>query len=163
MGFDYQTKISSLLSRVNKLLNRTFTEDHFITLVYCEITDDRNGLVLDANCGHNNPILCRADGSSEMIEATGQILGPFPDEKFKTDNFFMRNGDVLLLYTDGVSEATNEHGEFFGEERIIELVNQFRTLPAKDITLRIIEEVQKFNSMGTQSDDKTIVTVKRND
>ena len=163
MGFDYQTKISSLLSRVNKLLNRTFTEDHFITLVYCELTDDRNGLVLYANCGHNNPILCRADGSSEMIETTGQILGPFPDEKFKTDNFFMRNGDVLLLYTDGVSEATNEHGEFFGEQRIIDLVNQFRTLPAKDITIRIIEEVQKFNSMGTQSDDKTIVTVKRND
>jgi len=163
MGFDYQTKIGSLLSRVNKLLHRTFTEEHFITLVYCELTDARNGLVLYANCGHNNPILVRSNGRAEMIEATGQILGPFPDEKFRTDNFSMQKGDVLLLYTDGVSEASNEQGDFFGEERIVELVNQFRSLSAKDITVRILEEVQKFNSMGTRTDDKTIVTIKRND
>jgi len=163
MGFDYQTKISSLLSRVNKLLHRTFTEDHFITLVYCELTDARNGLVVYANCGHNNPILVRTNGSVEMIEATGQILGPFPDEKFRTDNFSMRKGDVLLLYTDGVSEASNEQGDFFGEERIVRLVNDLRHLSAKDITVRILEDVQKFNTMGLRTDDKTIVTIKRND
>jgi len=163
MGFDYQTKISSLLSRVNKLLHRTFTEEHFITLVYCELTDARNGLVLYANCGHNNPILVRSNGRAEMIEATGQILGPFPEEKFRTDNFSMQKGDVLLLYTDGVSEASNEQGEFFGEERIVDLVNELRHLSAKEITVRILEDVQKFNSMGTRTDDKTIVTIKRND
>lgn len=163
MGFDYQTKISSLLSRVNKLLNKTFSEEHFVTLVYCELTDDRNGLVLYANCGHNSPILYRANGRSEMFEATGQILGPFPKETFRTENFLMSKGDILLLYTDGVSEAANEHGEFFGEEKILDLLRSSRTLSAKEITLHILDEVQKFNSMGTQSDDKTIVTIKRNE
>jgi hypothetical protein len=96
MGFDFQTKISSLLSRVNKLLNKTFSEEHFVTLVYCELTDDRNGLVLYANCGHNNPILFRANGTVEMFEATGQILGPFPKETFRTENTLMKKGDILF-------------------------------------------------------------------
>jgi len=162
MGFDYQTKISSLLSRVNKLLNKTFSEEHFVTLVYCELTDDRNGLVLYANCGHNSPILLRSDGTAEMFETTGQILGPFPKETFRTENVLMKAGDVLLLYTDGISEATNEQGEFYGEERVVELLRSLRTLSAKEITVRILDEVQRFNSLGTQSDDKTVVTIKRN-
>ncbi|MBI1807055.1 MAG: serine/threonine-protein phosphatase [Ignavibacteria bacterium] len=162
MGFEYQTKISSLLSRVNRLLHKTFSEEHFVTLVYCELTDDKNGLVIYANCGHNNPILLRARNTAgEMIETTGQILGPFPNESFKTDNFLMNKGDILLLYTDGVSEATNEHGEFYGEQRIIDRLLEHREQNAKDITCLILDDVQKFNSVGTQSDDKTIVTIKR--
>lgn len=162
MGFEYQTKIGSLLSRVNKLLNKTFSEEHFVSLFYCELSDDRNGLVLYANCGHNNPILLRAGSNRyESIEATGQLLGPFPEERFRTENFLMTGGDILLLYTDGVSEATNEQGEFYGEQRIIDLLIEHRNRSAKDITSLILEDVQKYNSMGTHSDDKTVVTIKR--
>jgi sigma-B regulation protein RsbU (phosphoserine phosphatase) len=162
MGFEYQTKISSLLSRVNKLLHKTFSEEHFVSLFYAELTDDKNGLVIYANCGHNNPILLRAgSGTGQFIETTGQMLGPFPDAVFRTENFLMNRGDILLLYTDGVSEATNEQGEFYGEQRIIDRLVESRALPSKDITTLILEDVQKFNSLGTQSDDKTIVTIRR--
>ncbi len=162
MGYAYQTKISSLLARLNQLLNRTFSEEHFVTLFYAEVTDDKNGLVIYANCGHNNPMLLRAHNDSvEYLEATGQILGPFPNETFKTDSVLMKEGDVLLLYTDGISEATNEQGEFFGEDRVAQILYDCRTQPSKFITQRLLEEVQRFNSMGTQSDDKTIVTIKR--
>jgi phosphoserine phosphatase RsbU/P len=162
MGYAYQTKISSLLSRLNQLLNKTFSEEHFVTLFYAEVTDDKNGLVIYANCGHNNPMLLRAKTNAvEYLEATGQILGPFPNEKFKTDNVLMNDGDVLLLYTDGISEATNEQGEFFGEDKIAQLLFDSRAQSAKYITQIIIEEAQKFNSLGTQSDDKTVVTIKR--
>jgi len=74
----------------------------------------------------------------------------------------MNEGDILLLYTDGIPEATNENGEFYGEQRIIDNLKKYRTLSAKEITTLILEDVQKFNSLGTQSDDKTIVTIKRN-
>ncbi len=162
MGFEYQTKIGSLLSRVNKLLHKTFSEEHFVSLFYGELTDDRNGLVLYANCGHNNPILLRAGThTTEFLDATGQLLGPFPNEKFRTENVLMSKGDLLLLYTDGVSEATNEQGEFFGEQRIIDLLLKFRAMSAKDITRLLLEEVQKYNSLGIHTDDKTIVTIKR--
>jgi len=163
MGFEYQTKISSLLSRVNKLLNRTFSEEHFVSLFYAELTNDKNGLVIYANCGHNYPILLRAaTGKTQFIETTGQMLGPFPNAFFKTENFLMDPGDILLLYTDGVSDATNETGEFYGEERIIERLLEVKSMSVKDITRLILEDVQIFNSRGTQSDDKTIVTIRRN-
>ena len=162
MGFEYQTKISSLLSRVNKLLNKTFSEEHFVSLFYAELTDDKNGLVIYANCGHNPPILLRQNSNTpEYIESTGQLLGPFPNEHFKTENFLMNPGDILLLYTDGVSEAANEQGDFYGEHRIVENLISLRKHTARDITTLLLEDAQKFNNSRTQSDDKTIVTIKR--
>jgi phosphoserine phosphatase RsbU/P len=163
MGFQYQTKLSVLLSRVNNLLHKTFSEEHFVSLFYAELTDDRNGLVIFANCGHNNPILLRAGSKqTEMLETTGQLLGPFPDEKFRTENFLMKPGDVLLLYTDGVSDAVNEQGTFYGEQRLTGKLIEHREASAKDITRYILDDVQKFNSLGAESDDKTVVTIKRN-
>jgi sigma-B regulation protein RsbU (phosphoserine phosphatase) len=162
MGFEYQTKISSLLSRVNRLLHKTFSEEQFVSLFYGELTDDKNGLVIFANCGHNSPILYRAaTRKCEMLEATGPFLGPFTTESFRTDNTYMAKGDVLLLYTDGVSEATNEHNQFYGEQRMVKLLQQNAKETAKVITQIQLEDVQKFNALGTQSDDKTIVTIKR--
>ncbi len=162
MGFEYQTKLSVLLARVNNLLHKTFSEEHFVSLFYAELTDDRNGLVIFANCGHNNPILLRANASAPvLLETTGQLLGPFPNETFRTENFLMNKDDVLLMYTDGVSDATNEQGEFYGEKRLIQRLIEYRSHNAKDITRLILEDVQKFNSLGSVSDDKTIVTIKR--
>jgi len=162
MGFEFQTKISSLLSRVNKLLHKTFSAEHFVTLFYGELTDDRNGLVIFANCGHNNPVHYRAaDGSTHFIETTGQIMGPFPNETFKTENFLMDRGDVLFLYTDGVSEAMDQQEQFYGEDRIRKLVSDHHELSAREITQTVLDDVQKFSSLGAQSDDKTIVTIKR--
>jgi sigma-B regulation protein RsbU (phosphoserine phosphatase) len=162
MGFGYQTKISLLLSRTNTLLNKTFSEEYFVSLFYAELTDDKNGLVIYANCGHNNPILLRANSRKpEFIEATGQMLGPFPNQNFRTENFLMNHGDILLLYTDGVVEATDEKGDFYGEERLTRMLIDHRDEKPKEISQNIIEDVQKFNISGTQSDDKTIVTIKR--
>ncbi|HEV8537448.1 MAG TPA: PP2C family protein-serine/threonine phosphatase, partial [Bacteroidota bacterium] len=142
--------------------NKTFSEEHFVSLFYAELTDDRNGLVLYANCGHNNPILYRAESrTTEFVEATAQMLGPFLNVVFKTENFHMIAGDTLLLYTDGVSETTNEHGEFYGEDRIVQHLKNSEQQTAKEITQLLLQDVQQFNSMGTQSDDKTIVTIKR--
>ena len=98
MGFEYQTKISSLLSRVNKLLHKTFSEEQFVSLFYGELTDDKNGLVIFSNCGHNSPILYRASTRKcEMLEATAPFLGPFPGETFRTENTLMNKGDVLRV------------------------------------------------------------------
>jgi sigma-B regulation protein RsbU (phosphoserine phosphatase) len=162
MGFEFQTKIGSLLGRVNRLLNKTFSDSHFVSLFYAELTDDKNGLVLYANCGHNNPILYRSgDKTTEFLEATGQMLGPFPDEVFRVENVLMNKADILLLYTDGISEATNEQGEEYGEDRIVQCIKRHAGRTPKEITQHLLEDVQAFNSLGTRSDDKTIVTIKR--
>ena len=162
MGFEFQTKITLLLSRINKLLNKTFSEEQFVSLFYAELTDDRNGLVIYSNCGHNNPIVFRsASKKTEFLEPTGQLLGPFPEETFRTENILMDKGDILLLYTDGVSEARNEQGEFYGERRIIDQIGEYHSLSTKEITQNILENVQKYSAVSDLSDDKTIVTIKR--
>jgi sigma-B regulation protein RsbU (phosphoserine phosphatase) len=162
MGFEFQTKISDLLKRVNKLVNKTFSDDHFISLFYCELTNDKSGLVLYSNCGHNSPLLYRAESNTiEIIETTGQLIGPFPKETFRTENFHMKKGDILLLYTDGVTEARNEDGIFYGEERLSTQLVSHRKLSPMEITQRLLDDVQRFSAMDEHADDKTILTIKR--
>ena len=98
---------------------------------------------------------------TEFLETTGQMLGPFPDATFRVENTLMEKGDILLLYTDGISEAINEHEEAYGEARIIDCVKENAGRSPKEITQRLLEDVQRFNSLGARSDDKTIVTIKR--
>jgi serine phosphatase RsbU (regulator of sigma subunit) len=73
----------------------------------------------------------------------------------------MHSGDVLLLYTDGINEAQNDRGEFYGEDRICELIRENHTKTPQEIALTILEEVQHFCANSTYNDDKTIVVIKR--
>jgi phosphoserine phosphatase RsbU/P len=162
MGFEHQTKISALLTRINRLLHKTFSEEHFVTLFYAELTDDKNGLVVYSNCGHNNPYLLRAgSGTPEAIETTGQILGPFPEESFRTESLLMKSGDILLLYTDGLVDARSIEGEFYGEARLMESLVRHRDLSAKEITQSVLQDIVSFSATEDVGDDKTIVTIKR--
>ena len=162
MGIEYQTKISTLVERLNKLVNRTFTTEHFISMVYAELTDADNGLVIYVNAGHSNPILLRdTTGESELLPATGQIIGPFPEEKYRAEFVLMNKGDVLLLYTDGIVEATNEKKEMYGEQRLIRALRQHRSRTPKEICQLVLEDVLVYNRMTEYSDDKTLVLIKR--
>ncbi len=110
MGIGFNTKISALIGRVNQLVHRTFTTEHFVSMVYAEILNSENGLILYVNAGHSTPIILRAaTDQADRLGATGQILGPFPAEKYKAEFTIMRKGDILLLYTDGITEASDEH------------------------------------------------------
>ena len=161
MGITYHTKISLLMSRINKLVNKTFSEEQFVSMFYAELTNDPKGLMLYANAGHNSPLVYRSrDGSVEALEATGQIMGPFPDGVYRVDNTHLRNGDVVVLFTDGVSEA---HGgtEMYGETRIENKIRECASLDARQICQHLLDDVLRFSSASEQSDDKTIVVIKR--
>jgi sigma-B regulation protein RsbU (phosphoserine phosphatase) len=162
MGAEYQTKISTLVTRINQLVNKTFTTEHFISMVYLELIGSDRGLILYVNAGHNNPILLHCDNNqTERLPATGQIVGPFPNEQYNYDFVLMRKGDVLLLFTDGIVEASNERQELYGENRLIETLQRHRSQSPREICQRIIEDVQVHSSAGEYSDDKTLVLIKR--
>ncbi len=162
MGFEYQSKIPTLLGKVNRLMNRMFSEEHFVSLFYGEFVDDKRGLMVYANAGHNNPILLHTkSGDIETLEPTGQILGPFPEERYRTESITIDPGDILLLYTDGISEAVNDRSEMYGEERLKERLKAWKNLSAKEIAQLFIEDAQAFNTHQTYTDDKTVVVVKR--
>ncbi len=162
MGVEYQTKISTLIARINMLVNRTFSPEHFISLVYLELSTTEKGLVFYINAGHNNPILLRAKSNDvELLPATGQLIGPFPNERYRAEFTIMHKGDVLLLYTDGVSDASNENREMYGEKKLVEKLKEYRQRTPKEIAQLILEDVQKHNRLQDFSDDKTLVVIKR--
>jgi len=161
MGAEFQTKISTLITKTNKLMHRTFPDENFVTLFYGELVKDTKGLLIYANAGHNSPILVHNDCSIEYLGPTGQMLGPFLGETYGTESAHMKKGDILLLYTDGVTEAMNESGEFFGEQRLAELLCTYQRQSAKEITQVLLEEVEKFSVRNDQSDDMTLVVIRR--
>jgi sigma-B regulation protein RsbU (phosphoserine phosphatase) len=162
MGIEYQTKMDTFVGKINRLVNKTFTTEHFLSMVYAELTTSEKGLIFYVNAGHSNPILLRDKTDEvELLPATGQILGPFPNEKYKTDFTTMRKGDILLLYTDGITEAANENAEMYGEQRLIQVLKANRHRTSKEICQIILEEVQLHNKLVEYSDDKTVVIIKR--
>lgn len=162
MGASYQTKISALIRNINTLVHRAFADERFLTLFYAELIDDKQGLCVYVNAGHSSPILYRAKtDAAERLESTGNIIGPFPDQVFRSEGIMIGRGDVLLLFTDGVSEAMDTAGNQYGENRLIERLSEVKTNVPKDIARLILEDVQKFSAKSKYSDDKTVVVIKR--
>lgn len=161
MGISYRMKISSMMSRVNDLLHRTFSEDQFVSFFYAEFPDDKKGLLLYSNAGHNSPLIYHAhENRIELLQPTGQILGPFPTEKFRVENTYMHPGDVAVLYTDGISEARKGE-EWYGEQRLAKKLVELHTGSARDICEGILKDVDEYSKGSEEGDDKTLIVVKR--
>lgn len=161
MGMTYDTKIAALMSRINRLVHQTFADEQFVTLFYAELTDDPKGLFLYSNAGHNSPMVYHAeDGKIDMLEATGQIMGPFPNGVYTVDNTHLRKDDVVVLYTDGVVEALGG-GVMYGEERLQRKIVQLAPLSAKEICQQLLDDVLQYSAASEDGDDKTVVVVKR--
>jgi sigma-B regulation protein RsbU (phosphoserine phosphatase) len=161
MGTTYDTKIASVMNRLNTLVHHTFAEEQFVTMFYAELSNDPKGLLLFSNAGHNSPMVFRAaDRTIDLLEATGQIMGPFPNATYKVDNTHLRKGDVVVLYTDGVVEALGG-GEMYGENRLQQKIVEFSALSSKEICQHLLNDVLQYSAAAEDGDDKTIVVIKR--
>lgn len=162
MGVEYQTKMSTLIGRINLLVHKTFSPEQFISMVYAEVTNSDKGLLTYINAGHSTPLVLHAGTDQiERLSATGQLLGPFPNEKYRSEFTLMGRGDVLLLYTDGITEAINEQQEMYGERRLTSKLREFKNRTPKELCQLILEDVQLYSKSAELSDDKTLVVVKR--
>lgn len=162
MAQAFSPKISTLFSRLNTLVFDTFPYERFVTLFYCELMPSSNRLVLYANAGHCSPIYYRVEKDEVYyLEPTGGLLGLVQQQKFNVENIVMRPGDILALFTDGINEAQDENGNIYGSQNIVDLIKQHKNRSAKDITLLIIEDVQKFAVHGKYNDDRTLIIIKR--
>jgi sigma-B regulation protein RsbU (phosphoserine phosphatase) len=144
-----------LLSSVNQLFYENTPDDRYATLFF-GVYDDHSRELEYANCGHNAPLLFRANGAIERLASTSTVIGLFPHWKCETRFVKLETGDLLVIYTDGVTEANDAAGQEFGEERLIETVRANRQLVPAELVTAIQQEVQKF-SAGEQSDDLTLV------
>ncbi|MFI5144975.1 MAG: PP2C family protein-serine/threonine phosphatase [Ignavibacteria bacterium] len=162
MGTENELKMTTVVKKINNLVNTVFPNERFVTLFYLEIYSDEKGLCMYVNAGHNSPFHLIYDSDTiEALDSTGGVLGVSPDQEYKIDSFYFKKYDTLVLYTDGLVEATNNKFEFFGEERLKQEILNNKHFPARDIAANILQAVQTFSSRAKYSDDKTIVVVKR--
>ncbi len=162
MAMNFSPKISSLFSKLNNLIYDTFPYERFVTLFYCELSLSSNRLVLYANAGHCEPIhYSPVTDTFSYLESTGGLLGIIKNQKFNVENIRMKPGDILVLYTDGINEAQDGKGGFYGEDRIKQIIKENKHLPPKEIAYLITEDVQKYSAKSTYNDDKTLVIIKR--
>ncbi|NLO18586.1 MAG: PP2C family protein-serine/threonine phosphatase [Ignavibacteria bacterium] len=162
MGVGFSTRISNLINRLNTLIYDTFPSERFVTLFFCELTLSSNRLVLYSNAGHCPPMhYCPESDSIKYLDATGGLLGLMQNQKIEVENTTMCPGDIILIYTDGITEARNSKNEFFGEKRIAEVIKKHHKESSKTIAYSLLEEVQNFSANSQINDDKTIVVIKR--
>ena len=162
MGVSYDVGFTTLMKKIGNLVNETFPNERFVTMFICELYKDKKGLCVYVNAGHNSPLVLKAD-TNEMISltSTGSVLGPSPNQEYYLDSLYLEKGDSLILYTDGIVEATNDKFEFYGEDRLKQVILNNREETPEIMCEKIIENVQKYSAHGKYSDDRTLVVIKR--
>jgi sigma-B regulation protein RsbU (phosphoserine phosphatase) len=153
--------IPRLLRSVNHLFYKNTETSHYATTFFA-VYDDETRRLRYVNCGHNPPILLRANGNVERLNATATVLGLFEEWDCNVVGCELAAGDVLVIYTDGISEAgESDDGETeeFGEERLLVAIRKHQRESAEEILDGILSAVQQF-SPNQQSDDMTLIVAR---
>lgn len=152
--------LSATISAVNRYLADNIPANRFVTLFYAEL-DPASGALSFLNAGHNPPLIVHAAGTVEQLASGGLPLGIKRNAEYREGRTQMQMGDVLVIYSDGVTEASSPSGEEFGVTRLYEVVSRNIDASAAGVRDRIESALTKF-SQGTQAaDDITLVIVKR--
>jgi sigma-B regulation protein RsbU (phosphoserine phosphatase) len=152
--------IVDTICAVNRYLAENIPSNRFVTLFYAEL-DPITGVLSFINAGHNPPLIVHAGGTVENLSSGGLPLGIRPDATYREGRTQLQNGDVLVIYSDGVSEAPNAEGEEFGTARLQEVVARNMDASAAGIRDRIEAALTKFAQGTPASDDITLVIAKR--
>jgi phosphoserine phosphatase RsbU/P len=157
---DIHDSLVKTISAVNRYLVESIPPNRFVTLFYAEL-DPKTGGLSFLNAGHNPPLIVHSGGTMEQLAAGGLPLGIMSDADFREGRTKLYPGDVLVIYSDGVSEAFNPSGEEFGPTRLYEVVARNLDASAGGIRDRIESALTKFCQGTPAADDITLVIVKR--
>jgi sigma-B regulation protein RsbU (phosphoserine phosphatase) len=153
--------VDEFVSQLNKAVCRASAADKFSTFFYGEI-DLASGLLRFCNAGHNPPLLVRAaGGETELLSGGGMILGFEPDVPYRVHEASLNHGDLIVAYSDGVTESVNTADEEFGEDRLIEAVRDCGEMSVEAIRGRIDGAVDEFVGEADQFDDYTLLLLRR--
>jgi serine phosphatase RsbU (regulator of sigma subunit) len=152
--------LGAFMMRLNKTTCLKCPSNRFITFFFC-VLDVNTGELRFANAGHNPPVIVRASGEVKMLEGGGPVLGILPIAPYSEQSIHLDHGDLLVLYSDGVTEATNLEYEEFDEERFIDVLRKHRTEPAATIVEAVTQALAEFTGIAPQADDITLLVAKR--
>jgi predicted permease len=153
--------LSELATKMNRFLYQSSGANKYATFFYAQV-EERGRRLRYVNAGHNPPYLVRGtDAGVEIIElcAGGTVLGLFPEVQYDEADVDLCSGDLLVAFTDGVTEALNTDGEDFGEERLKQLLRGAVGVPAEEIASRLANRMREWIGGAEQHDDLTFVVV----
>jgi serine phosphatase RsbU (regulator of sigma subunit) len=153
----YNTSAAAVMTRLNHGLFRRAVEARFLTSIYGMVSPE--GRFLYTNAGHNAPILVSGSGV-RRLEVGGLVLGLFEHATFEEEALMLSPGDVIVSFSDGLTEAMNTEGEEFGDDHLVELVRSYRDKTPEALLEALMADVRAFCGEATQSDDITIVLVR---
>jgi sigma-B regulation protein RsbU (phosphoserine phosphatase) len=165
MGLARDFKIVRTVERLNQIIHRSTLTSRFVSMFYGEL--ELAGIFIYVNAGHPPPFLLPAKGSVRFLEEGGAVLGPVAEATYERGFVRMEPGDILVLYTDGLSEARSPgsperpQGEEFGVERLVATVEACRGQSAAAIGERLLAEVSAFTGNAPPHDDRTVVVITR--
>ena len=150
----------AVLEKANRLISKDAKEGMFVTVFY-SILDILGRKLRFSNAGHNPPLLFRsASGECEELRLPGIALGAFDEAQYRERDIVLRSGDLVIFYTDGVTEPINRSQEQFGMERLVSLIKHYHRMSAEEVVQMISERVKQFAGDQPQFDDLTLMVVK---
>jgi sigma-B regulation protein RsbU (phosphoserine phosphatase) len=155
-----QIDLRRVVRQVSAQMHRFTASDMFATL-FVAILNPETNTVEYINAGHNPPMLIRADASIVELDPGGVMIGAFPSMEWEQKRVTMEPGDVLVAFTDGVTEATRGDETQYGEERLRKLLLENRDMEPSDLCARIKQDINTFVEEAPQSDDITTLILKR--
>ena len=150
---------SRLVRQLNEQLFADTSPEKYATF-YFGIYDDSNGLLTYTNAGHLPPLLVR-QGNASLLDVNGMVVGAFPFAEYGESQLHMEGGDLLVCYTDGVTEPENEYGEMFGEQRLIKIVTRNAERETDHIIDAVVEAVHEWTGSPDLQDDLTLLVARR--
>ena len=151
--------IRAVMRKVNSLLHESTERDKFVTAFY-GVLDFKNRVLIFSNAGHNPPILRRADGAYEYLEEGGVAFGVLPDARYEERPIAIRAGDMLVMYTDGVTESEAPNGEQYGTRRLERVMADLVSKSASEVVEGIIAEVTRWAGERGVNDDLTLIVLR---
>jgi phosphoserine phosphatase RsbU/P len=150
---------SHLVSRLNNQLHAYTSPEKYATFCF-GIFDEPTGIFTYTNAGHLPPLLVR-DGEATRLDVNGTVVGAFPFAKFDESRLELKSNDLLVCFTDGITEPENEYGEMFGEERLVELIARSSHLNDQQIVDVVLDSVREWTATDELQDDMTVLLARR--
>lgn len=152
--------LGRVLSRVNAMLCEGNDASMFVT-AFCGVLDVQTGEITYINAGHNPPAIMKGDGSAAFLKMAANLpLGAMDDMEYAEGALHLAKGDTLVLYTDGVTEATNRQKDFFTEEALLKVLEDARGESVRGIVDKTLTAVHQFAAGSPPADDITLLVLR---
>jgi serine phosphatase RsbU (regulator of sigma subunit) len=150
-------EMAAMMRRVNAFLIERTEGEKYATVFFCTL--ESNGLLRWTNAGHCPPIVLRATGEIQMLQATGMPVGLIEEAEFEVLETQLAPGDKLVAYSDGVAEARNPEGKYFDVRRVVQVLKENQESSSQTLNSALIDAVESYTRGVAQADDITTVVI----